>query len=429
MLKPISTFLISLVFLAATSRATPLATSSSSAKDIVPNTYIITLHPTSHLTAHLQSLSKRTPLLSALSVTKEFTIGDAYKGYFASIPAGSSSASEILQSLLADPDVLAVEPDRIVRLDTTSANPLTPSATFGGGDAHGTNPTKVKRALVTQTPIPNWGLARISHHATGATNYVYDSTAGANTWAYILDTGVYAAHTQFAVGRANSPGFNAVGGTGAADGQGHGTAMAGVVAGTLNGVAKQANIVPVKVLSDSGSGTNSGIITGIQWAVADAQANSRLTKSVALAGFGGALSAAVNAAVNAASSAGLFFIVAAGNSATPIGNTSPGSAASAFVVGAVGPNDVPSSSNNYGPQLDIYAPGVSIPTTWIGSTTATITLSGSTIAAAHVAGVALYLMRLYAATLVTPAQVASYMLSICTPIAAGGCVVYNDSGL
>ena len=91
--------------------------------------------------------------------------------------------------------------------------------------------------------------------------------------------------------------------------------MAGIVAGTLNGVAKQANIVPVKVLNDSGSGTNSGIITGIQWAVADAQANNRLTKSVALAGFGGSYSAAVNSAVNAASSAGLLFIVAAGNSA------------------------------------------------------------------------------------------------------------------
>ncbi|KAF8445328.1 peptidase S8/S53 domain-containing protein [Kalaharituber pfeilii] len=373
----------------------------SSAADIIPGKYIITLSPKAPLSQHLRSISKRD---TSIFITQDFNIG-SFKGYAADIafPADVSHLTSL-------DEVLSVEPDRVVRVI----------------DDFAATKTLDRRALVTQTPISNWGLGRISHVARGATNYIYDESAGANTWAYIVDTGINDQHVQFAVGRASQPGYGGTASGTTADGNGHGTAVAGIIAGTRDGVAKKAFIIPVKVLDDRGAGTVSSVIAGTQWAFNHASSNGRLSKSVLHFSLGGGYSAALNNAVTSAVNGGLMAVVAAGSSNSNAANYSPASAAGAFVVGASASNDVRASFSNYGSIVSVYAPGQSITTTYIGSSTATITLNGTTCSAAFVSGVALYLMRLFP-ELTTPAAVAAKVLDLCTP-AGSLCILYNGSG-
>lgn len=141
-------------------------------------------------------------------------------------------------------------------------------------------------------------------------NYIYDSTAGQGTYVYVIDTGVYIQHSQF--GGAASWGFNAVDSDNT-DGAGHGTHVAGIIRGTINGVAKNTNIVAVKVLSANGSGTTSGVIAGVNYVVQNVASTGRTGRAVANMSLGGAFSAALNSAVNNAYAAGILFTVAAGN--------------------------------------------------------------------------------------------------------------------
>ncbi|KDQ17699.1 hypothetical protein BOTBODRAFT_155761 [Botryobasidium botryosum FD-172 SS1] len=196
------------------------------------------------------------------------------------------------------------------------------------------------------------------------------------------DTGIYIAHNSFG-GRAR---WGATfGGYANADGNGHGTHTAGTIGGASYGLATSANLIAVKVLSDAGSGSTSDIISGINWVASSAKSSGR--PSIANLALGGSASQPLDDAVNNAIKQGVHVTTTVGNSNVDASNTSPARVRDANTVGAVGPNNVKSSSSNYGPVLDVWAPGQSILSAWIGSPTATNTLSGGSMATAYVAGV------------------------------------------
>ncbi|AXG99312.1 S8 family peptidase [Deinococcus wulumuqiensis] len=231
-----------------------------------------------------------------------------------------------------------------------------------------------------------WGLDRVDQRNLPLDgNYVYGSTAS-GVKAYIIDTGINTSHTNFG-GRAVW-GTNTTGDGKNYDCQGHGTHVAGTVGSGTYGVAKGVSLIAVKVLGCDGSGTNSGIIAGINWAVS----NKGSAAAVANLSLGGGASQATDDAVNSAAAKNLIMAVAAGNENQNACNVSPARAASAITVGSTTRTDARSSFSNYGSCLDLFAPGSDITSTWIGSTTATNTISGTSMATPHVAGAAALLI-------------------------------------
>ncbi|KAL1608512.1 hypothetical protein SLS60_003454 [Paraconiothyrium brasiliense] len=247
-------------------------------------------------------------------------------------------------------------------------------------------------ALTTQSGAP-WGLGRISHKQKGHTTYIYDTTAGAGTYAYVIDTGIRTTHQEFG-GRAVW-GANFAGDSIDTDANGHGTHVAGTIGSTTYGVAKGTNLVAVKVLDATGSGSLSNVIAGIQWAIQNATASGRVGKTVFNLSLGGpTASSATNAAVAAAVRAGLFVAVAAGNDAVDASQSSPASEPTVCTVGATDKNDVFASFSNYGRLVDILAPGVDIKSLSNANDTATAVLSGTSMATPHIAGLGAYLLAL-----------------------------------
>jgi subtilisin family serine protease len=210
--------------------------------------------------------------------------------------------------------------------------------------------------------------------------YRYPSSGGSDVWSYIIDTGVYTAHNEFATGRATW-GWTYPGGTNA-DCNGHGTHVAGTVAGVLYGIAKNANVVAVKVLDCNGSGAMADIIAGIKWV----QTQCAGYKCNANMSLGGSKYAALNDAVDALSRSGVPVIVAAGNSNLNACNYSPSSAPDAICVGAMTSTDARSSFSNFGTCVNVFAPGTGIKSAWIGGVNAVNTISGTSMASPHVAG-------------------------------------------
>jgi len=233
-----------------------------------------------------------------------------------------------------------------------------------------------------------WGLGRISHTTKGNTTYVYDSTGGEGVCAYVIDTGIFTAHPEFE-GRAEWL-ENFTGDGDDTDGYGHGTHVAGTIGSKTYGVAKKSTLLAVKVLDASGSGTFAGVIAGIDFVATDSQTRSCPAGSVANMSLGGGKQQTVNDAVAAAVAAGVFFAVSAGNSNVDAKNTSPASEPSAFTVGATDINDAKASFSSFGPIVDGWAPGVNVLSTWNNGGTNTI--SGTSMASPHVAGLAAYLL-------------------------------------
>ena len=237
----------------------------------------------------------------------------------------------------------------------------------------------VVTADVTQNNPP-WGLDRIDQRNRPLSGtYTYNWT-GSGVRAYVIDTGIRTSHTQFG-GRASNV-FDAFGGSGA-DCNGHGTHVSGTIGGSTYGVAKSALLRGVRVLDCNGSGSNSGVIAGVDWV-----RNNHIAPAVANMSLGGGVSSALDTAVNNLSNAGVTIAVAAGNSNANACNSSPARAANAITVGSTTTTDARSSFSNFGTCLDLFAPGSGILSAWFSSNTATATLSGTSMASPHVAGVA-----------------------------------------
>ncbi|KAF3034406.1 serine protease [Didymella heteroderae] len=265
-----------------------------------------------------------------------------------------------------------------------------------------------------------WGLARISHRDSlsfGTWNkYLYSADGGEGVDVYVIDTGTNYKHVDFE-GRAHW-GKTIPSGDADEDGNGHGTHCSGTVAGKKYGVAKKANVYAVKVLRSNGSGTMSDVVKGVEWAAqahSDAVSAAKKGKkkgfkgSAANMSLGGGKSTTLDLAVNAAVDAGIHFAVAAGNDNADSCNYSPAAAQNAVTVGASTLLDERAYFSNYGKCNDIFAPGLNILSTWIGSEHATNTISGTSMASPHIAGLLAYYLSLQ------PAKDSSYAVADITP--------------
>ncbi|PPK65367.1 S8 family serine peptidase [Actinokineospora auranticolor] len=242
------------------------------------------------------------------------------------------------------------------------------------------------QALAVQVGPPSWGLNRIDQRSLPLdTKYHYPNTAP-SIYAYIIDTGIRYTHQEFG-GRAIY-GIDTIGGTfpPGNDCNGHGTHVAGTVGGTTTGVAKQVQLVSVRVLDCAGAGTYAGVIAGVDWVTNDTILNGR--KAVANMSLGGGTFAPLNMAVTNSVAANVHYSVAAGNSNANACSFSPASTPAATTVGSTDPNDARSSFSNWGPCVDLFAPGRNIVSAWATADNAYQTLSGTSMASPHVAGTA-----------------------------------------
>ncbi|KAF9968633.1 hypothetical protein BGZ65_012624, partial [Modicella reniformis] len=223
----------------------------------------------------------------------------------------------------------------------------------------------------SQSSSPSWGLPRVSQRDLNvAAPYLYNDAAGLGITAYVVDTGITPTHNDFG-GRA-SAGANFITGSPNVDENGHGTHVAGTIGGTLYGVAKKVKLVGVKVLDASGSGSTSGVVAGMDWVVQNAVAG----KSVVNMSLGGGKSQAIDDAAQRLFNANIPLIVAAGNSATTDACTgSPSGAPNTLTVAASDKFDAAASFTSYGSCVEIFGPGVAITSAWIGSNSATNTIS------------------------------------------------------
>nr|MDT0663390.1 S8 family peptidase [Micromonospora sp. DSM 115978] len=324
-----------------------------------------------------------TTLAATVVPTRAKTLTTRYGGSVARVYGAAVNGFEAKMSaaaarrLAASPDVAYVEQDQVVSLAATQTNP------------------------------PSWGLDRIDQRARPLNNsYTYPNTAS-NVRAYIIDTGIRLTHNDFG-GRA-STGYDAVtsGGT-ANDCNGHGTHVAGTVGGTAYGVAKAVRLYAVRVLNCSGSGTTAGVIAGVNWVTANA-----VRPAVANMSLGGGASSTLDNAVANSIASGISYAVAAGNSTANACNSSPARVGSAITVGATTSTDARASYSNYGTCLDIFAPGSAITAPWYNSNTATRSISGTSMAAPHVAGAAALVLS--ANPSYTPTQVRDYLYNNATP--------------
>ncbi|MFF3291438.1 S8 family peptidase [Streptomyces sp. NPDC003023] len=308
------------------------------AANAVPGRYIVTLAQTADSAA----------MTGEAGVKALFTYTSALRGFAADLTADQ------LKQVRLMPGVLAVEEDATVKASTGTASSLAPAA--------------------------SWGLDRIDQRKLPLDDGFTAAGSGQGVNAYILDTGIDYAHSEFG-GRATF-GYDAVGdGRRGQDCQGHGTHVAGTVGGRTYGVARKASLVSVRVLDCEGGGTLSGVIAGMDWVAANAKQPAVLNASL-----GGNKSTAVNNAADALAASGVLPVVAAGNEAQNACNVSPASAEGVLAVGAVNSSDQETDFSNFGACLSLYAPGAAIVSARLDG--GSVSLNGTSMASPHVAGVA-----------------------------------------
>ncbi|KAK7710181.1 hypothetical protein SLS64_002294 [Diaporthe eres] len=375
----------------------------------VEGKYIVQLKPGTSpdaVTAHhnaVRSLLLRRRDGSAGALEQTFQIGDfnAYSGSFDDATLAAISGLD---------EVLAVERDQVIRVDQTE-----------GGTSHTLPAAAAARALTTQADSI-WSLGDLSHLEAGATEYVYDETAGEGTTAYVLDTGIRLSHDEFE-GRA-SFGINGVTGSTTPNGTnsdtaGHGTHVAATIVGKTYGVAKKAKVIDVKVF-EGDTGSTSAILTGITWAVNDIKSKGTQGKSVLNMSLAGRDVPALDNAVLAAYNEGILSIVAAGNDNQPANETSPARLPESFTVGMTQADRARVNiidgiyGSAYGPELDVFAPGRDIVSASHLSDTGSRSATGTSMATPLVAGLVCYLRGLEGG-FGTPKEVTDRILELAIP--------------
>jgi len=373
--------------------ASALAPLYAESPKLIPSQYIVKVLSSASVEQHLNKLQAQLQQNEVNQIVHKYNVNNGeFQGY--SIRCNE----ETLGFIRRMEDVAFVEQDSYVTISATQTNP------------------------------PSWGQDRVDQRNLPLNSrLIYSNNAGTGVRVYTIDTGIMTTHNDF--GGRVSWGVTIPDNASDSDANGHGTHCTGTILGTSYGLAKKATGFAVKVLGDMGFGSTADVIAGVDW-VSDRH-DSHGGNTVANMSLGGGASTALDNAVTSAVNNGVHVIVAAGNDNANACNYSPARAAAAITVGATDSSDRRSSFSNYGTCVDIFGPGTSITSTWIGTNTATRTISGTSMAAPHVAGVvALYLGD----KTETPSQIATHLTASSTknvltdiPASTVNYLVYNDA--
>ncbi len=367
------------------------AAAEPAAGSAIPSEYIVLLQPAAQRAAAAPNgvaepaalLAQR--VLDAHGGTLLYTYASALDGFAALLTPGALAALE------QDQSVALIEPNLVVALEEPP-----PLATADIVDV----------AADPAAAPASWGLDRVDQRTLPLSGSFSSSLTGAGVHVYIIDSGVLAAHSDF--GGRVSNGYSAIAdGRGITDCNGHGTHVSATVAGATYGIARRATIHPVRVFNCKGQGSTAGVLAAIDWVTAN-----HIKPAVANMSLGSGAMNSLDAAVSNAIQAGVTFAVAAGNSNNVACNYSPARLPAAITVAAATGADARAPFSNYGACVDLFAPGVSIPSAWYTGVNARAVLNGTSMATPHVAGAAaLYLQSSPSAT---PAAVATALISAAT---------------
>ena len=319
------------------------------AAEPIPNRYIVALSPTA------MRSQEETPERSAGRLSSRY--GGAVDKVFNHALQGFSAemTPQAAEAMSSDPDVLFVEEDYYISINATQMN-------------------------------APWGLDRVDQRNVPLNNSYNYVRTGSGVHVYVIDTGIRTSHLEFA-GRATADYDSMYDGQNGNDCHGHGTHVAGTIGGSSYGVAKDVRLHAIRVLGCNGVGTVSTAVEGIDWVTAN-----HISPAIANMSMGANASPLLDFAVQGSISAGVTYVVAAGNGAADACQISPARLGSAITVGASDQSDLRASFSNYGNCVDLFAPGVGIQSAWAWNDSASFTANGTSMAAPHVTGtVALYL--------------------------------------